>query len=244
MFYLKFFVIVIWLLICCIVGLAASPFRWRDPSLNRLFARIFSTVSLKILGIRLTVEGQENIDAHGPCVYVANHQSALDISTFGVVFPQRTICIGKKEIKWIPFFGLMFYAFGNVMIDRQSRVRAINMLSDVLKEVKEKEFSIWIHPEGTRSASGTKLLPFKRGVFRMALEAQVPLVPYVCSPIHKVISVAARKIPGGELTVRILPPISTEGMSLDHTDELMEKTWKIMNDAFVSMAVTEAEQPS
>lgn len=90
--------------------------------------------------------------------------------------------IGKKELKWIPFFGYFFWGAGNMMIDRQKRSKAFAGLAQAAQEIKRRAVSIWVFPAGTRHPSGTGMLPFKRGAFYLAVEAQIPIVPVVVLP--------------------------------------------------------------
>ena len=61
-----------------------------------------------VLGWRIRAEGLERIDDADPAVLVANHQSNLDIATYGLVFPPSTVAVGKKELRKIPVFGWYF----------------------------------------------------------------------------------------------------------------------------------------
>ena len=48
------------------------------------------------------------------------------------------------------------------------------------------QLSLWVFPEGTRSnLPFPDLLPFKKGAFHLAVQAQVPIVPVVCENYHR-----------------------------------------------------------
>lgn len=90
-------------------------------------------------------------------------------------------------------------------------------------------------PEGTRNHSGDPLLPFKKGAFYMAIAAKVPIVPIVCAPLHRVFSWKERRL-GGDLHIRILPPIQTAHLSGDKSagdvEKLLQETREKMLEAF------------
>jgi 1-acyl-sn-glycerol-3-phosphate acyltransferase len=143
------------------------------------------------------------------------------MSIFSEVFPRQTVVIGKKEVIYIPFWGQMYVAFGNIIIDRKDVKNSVAGLNKAAELVKKKSLSVWIFPEGTRNQSGVGLLPFKKGAFHLALQAQVPIVPIVASNLNPVLNFKERKVHGGTLKVQILSPISTHGMRIDQVNELM-----------------------
>ena len=180
------------------------PFRWGNLNLNHHIAGWIAWGLLKIAAIEVEVIGEEDLYRHQPCIYVSNHQSGFDIATFGSIYPKQTIAIGKKEVLWIPFFGLLFAAAGNVMIDRAQRSKAIASLSQTLTVVRKKKASIWIFPEGTRNSSGIGLLPFKKGAFFMAIEGGMPIVPVVSSSLLPLINWREKKIHSGKIRLQIM----------------------------------------
>lgn len=220
MYYLKLLSLGFWLVFYCMVGLINSITRWGDTKLGTEFAQAFSKKALKITGIILEFEGVENLK-NQPCIYTLNHQSNFDMATFGALYPERTVIIGKKELIWIPFFGLFYKAAGNIMIDRSNKNKSINSLDQVVDEIKKRQVSVWIFPEGTRNKSGEGLLPFKKGSFHMAVEAQVPVVPLVCTSMKKVIDWENKKMMGGKMKIKVLEPISTKNMTVDDVATLM-----------------------
>ena len=241
MFYLRFFLVVFWFLFASFLVLLlfmVKPFAfWRVTDLNRDYGRLFSWGILKILRIRVEFEGVSYIEAQKPVIYVANHQSGFDLVTFGEFFPKRTVVIGKKEIALIPVFGWIYVLAGNVLIDRKKTTQAVAGLSQVVDAIKKKHVSIWMFPEGTRNSSGQGLLPFKKGAFHAAIQAQIPIVPLISSPLVKLVSWRERRLLSGVLKVRVLPPIPTLGLEAHHVEELAEETRKKMMDALAAMNV-------
>lgn len=222
MIYLRVPLLILWLFFSCAVFLVIALFRWGDLNLDRDFGKLFTPFGLKILGLKVETQGTENLTSHQPCIYVGNHQGALDVMIFGISYPERTITIGKKEIIWIPFFGLFFAAAGNIMINRHKRVQAIAGLNQALDVLKVKKASIWIFPEGTRNRSDQPLLPFKKGAFHMALSAGVPIVPILASPMKPLMDWKNKKLYPGTIQVRVLPPIFPTGFSANQVSEFSD----------------------
>ncbi len=220
MFYFQIFLAFGWLVFSCVIGLILCLFRWGDIDLDRDFARIFSWGVLRITRVTVQAKGLEKIEKPQPCVYVANHQSGFDMATFGTLFPKRTVVIGKKELLWIPFFGIYFIASGNILINRQRRLKAIAGLSQAAEAILNRKVSIWIFPEGTRNRLQEGLLPFKKGAFYMAIEAGVPIVPIVSSSLKTILPRRGCRLSGGIVRIKVLDPIPTQGLTPQDVDLL------------------------
>lgn len=231
MFFFNLFrlgLIAFWLLLSCLIGLFACLLRPGGIDANVVAARFFSWGTLKIAGVRLRIVGLENLYAATPCIYVGNHQSAMDMATFGVIFPKNTKVIGKSELRWIPVFGFFLWFAGNILINRARKDKAISGLDQVVADVRNKGVSVFIFPEGTRNKSGTGLLPFKKGAFHMAIAAGIPVVPMVCSGLKNVAILEKARIRGGTVTVKVLPPIATTGLTKADVDQLSAKVREAM----------------
>ncbi len=234
--YLKLLGNLLWMFFCCVVGLVMCIFRWGDPRLSRDFARFYSWGTLKISGLRVEIRGQEILDAGRPAVLVANHQSALDMATFGALYPENTVLIGKKEIRWIPLFGLFYMASGNLMIDRKKSRSAIGVLKEAVDEIKRRQASVWIFPEGTRNRLGEGMLPFKKGAFHMAIQGQVPVIPIVSSTLTPIVSWQKKHFSSGRVILQVLQPISTQGMVMADVDRLSDQVRSRMIEALRSLS--------
>ncbi|CAJ1420925.1 unnamed protein product [Effrenium voratum] len=124
---------------------------------------------------KVKVLGGEHLPKDGKaCIYVANHQSFMDILSSYHIFRSFKF-VSKSSILKIPLVGWVMKRAKTVTIqreDRRSQVAAFRACVDALK----KGTSIFIFPEGTRSMDG-KLLEFKRGPISMAKKAGVPVQP-------------------------------------------------------------------
>ena len=220
MIYLRVALTSVWMILACLLGLAGCLVRWGDPIMNRHFGRFFAWGATRLSGIRVVFEGLEHLEAHQPCIYVSNHQSSMDMAVLGDIFPRNTVLVGKKELIYIPLFGLFFKGAGNIMINRSRRVSAMASLSEAVEQIRKRRLSVYVFPEGTRNRSEAPMLPFKRGAFYMAIQAQVPIVPVVCSSLDRVMSWKEKRMQGGTVRVRVLPPIPTQSYAAADAEQL------------------------
>mgnify|MGYP002141976824 CR=1 FL=1 len=93
----------------------ARPF---NPDNSRLCGWMYSAPALRLLGLTVRLETAGMLAQPNPFVIVANHQSNWDLFVLGCAVPRRTVSLGKKSLKWIPFFGQIYWLAGNILIDR------------------------------------------------------------------------------------------------------------------------------
>lgn len=202
---LRFSLLFFYFLVTAILGLLIGLARPFNPDNTRLCGRLFSWGSLKILGIRVDVEGREFLQNMPPCVVVANHQANYDLFVHGKVVPRRTVSIGKRSLKYLPFFGQVYWLAGNILIDRSKSKESIGQMDEAIEALKEKDTSIWVFAEGTRN-KGNGLLPFKKGAFHMAKQAGVPIQPICASTYAQQLDFS--KWCSAHVIIRILPPVT------------------------------------
>jgi 1-acyl-sn-glycerol-3-phosphate acyltransferase len=223
-FLLRYILSLAWLLLMSVVGVLLIPVMFGNLDFNRALARFGTWGLRRITRVRIEMEGASSLESLQPCIYLGNHQDNFDVHIFGSIFPRRTIVIGKRELAWIPFFNLFYFAAGNIFIDRKRHRRAVEGISDAGRKIREKGVSVMIFPEGTRNKSGKGLLPFKKGAFHMAIEAGLPLVPLVASPVRKVLDYRERRLTPGVIRVRVLEPISTTGLTTADVGRLADES--------------------
>ncbi|XP_003737608.1 1-acyl-sn-glycerol-3-phosphate acyltransferase alpha [Galendromus occidentalis] len=209
----------------------------KDPR-NFLYGARLINLSNIIFRIDWKLNGRDNVKDKA-YIIVANHQSSIDVlgmmmawDVFHPVVPTM-----KSALKYALPFGLYGYLSGSVFIDRGSE-RGRKALERGLEEAKKMKKSMWIFPEGTRNHTEEKLLPFKKGAFHMAVQAQIPILPVVFSDYSNFYDRDGQRFDSGKASVTVLPEISTEGLTSADVAELCEKTRNLMIEQYVKTAPT------
>jgi 1-acyl-sn-glycerol-3-phosphate acyltransferase len=114
-------------------------------------------------------------------------------------------------------------------VNRTERDSAIASVEKATESLRRGQ-SFLIYPEGTRSPDG-RLQTFKKGAVVMAIKAEVPIVPVVCSGAHRVMRKRSLKIYPGEILVEFLDPIDPSKYSFEQRDELNDKVHDAMGAA-------------
>ncbi|MBE0362970.1 1-acyl-sn-glycerol-3-phosphate acyltransferase [Pseudoalteromonas ulvae UL12] len=234
---IRLFLIALFILFSGVFGLLLCIFVPFHPNHVHRIATWYGSVS-KLLGVTIEISVSPEV-SKGPYVFVANHQNSYDIFTITNAVPERTVSIGKKSLKWIPFFGQLYWLSGNILIDRANRSKALGTISKAANKIKHKQLSVWMFPEGTRSY-GKGLLPFKTGAFHTALQAEVPIVPVCMSTTHKTIKL--NRWNNGTIYIELLAPIKLQQNS--SIREQAQNVHAIMDDKIKQLDAKVAEQES
>lgn len=220
--YFKLFLIVIHTTICSILALIFA-FIERRFIVYFWISKLFSGGILLITGIRLKVEGLENIDPNATYVFVSNHASQFDITALQYGVPNRLAMIYKKELSKIPLFGWQLAAGPYVSIDRKNAESALKSIQKAKEVMKEKNVSILVFAEGTRSPDG-QVQEFKRGAFRLTSSVGYPIVPITIIGSSRIMPKGKLKFNKGEIIMRMDKPIPTQELKSRQDEIAMMKT--------------------
>ncbi len=135
---------------------------------------LWAKFTINIIGMDIKINGKENIP-EGPCVFIGNHTSILDIPVIFYSVDRLVGFVSKKEVLKVPVLSYWLPRAKCIALDRQNPRDAIRMINEGVKNLKDG-YSMMIFPEGTRSLDG-KPLPFKKGSSKLAIKAKVPIVP-------------------------------------------------------------------
>lgn len=174
---------VIYCILVCIFGCIYCLFSPRNPKHVATFGHMFARLG-PLFGLKVETRLPEGAEKHGNAIYIGNHQNNYDMVTAAKIVQPPTVTVGKKSLLWVPFFGLLYWLTGNLLIDRNNRAKAHGTIAEVVNHFKKRRISIWMFPEGTRSR-GRGLLPFKTGAFHAAMR-QVYLLFRCVFPTHRI----------------------------------------------------------
>lgn len=216
--------VILFCLLVCIFGSIYCLFSPRNPRHVATFGHLFGRLST-VFGLKVEIRRPADVDDYGSCIYIANHQNNYDMVTVSNAVQPRTVTVGKKSLAWIPFFGQLYWLTGNLLIDRDNRAKAHGTISQVVEQIKKRNISIWMFPEGTRSR-GRGLLPFKTGAFHAAITAGVPIVPICVSNTSNKIKL--NRWNNGHVIVEMLEPIDTSKYAKENVRELANHCRELM----------------
>ncbi|OBH85204.1 HAD-IB family hydrolase/lysophospholipid acyltransferase family protein [Mycobacterium sp. E2989] len=204
------------------------------------FTSTFSQLSLAIAGVQLNVMGQENLTAQRPAVFIFNHRNQVDPVIAGALVRDNWIGVGKKELQKDPIMGTLGKLLDGVFIDRDDPAAAVETMHEV-EDRARKGLSIVIAPEGTR-VDTTEVGPFKKGPFRLAMAAGIPIVPIVIRNAELVAARNSTVINPGTVDVAVFPPISVQDWTVENLAERIAEVRQLYLDTLANWPVDELPQ--
>lgn len=188
--------------------------------------RKWSQTIMKITGSKIIVEGQENIP-DGPVVIVCNHVGDFDIPVLLGYVNKPFGFISKIEVSKVPILSSWMKVMNCVFLDRKDRRQAIRAIKEGAESIK-KGHSLVLFPEGTRSKGGP-VGEFKTGGFRMALDANAPIVPIAISGTADVFEKNNRLVRPATIRIIIGKPIRSHlQLNPSSIKEVTEETRQII----------------
>ncbi|XP_076964888.1 1-acyl-sn-glycerol-3-phosphate acyltransferase beta isoform X2 [Callospermophilus lateralis] len=209
-------------------------------SLGRLIISWFVRSFKYAYGLRFDIKGRENLEVDRPCVIISNHQSILDMMGLMEILPKRCVQIAKRELLFLGPVGLVMYLGGVFFINRQRSSTALTVMADLGERMVKENLKVWIYPEGTRNDNGD-LLPFKKGAFHLAVQAQVPIVPVVYSSFSSFYNLKTKLFTSGTIKVQVLDAVPTSGLTVADVPKLMDTCHHAMRSTFFHLSRTPQE---
>ena len=193
---------------------------------GRVLGRIMCFLALT----RIKIAGNENIDPNKSYIFVANHQSMFDIFLIYGYLNAKFKWIMKMELRRTPLLGKACESMGHIFVDRSSPMRAQKSLEAAKSRLLQGNNSIFLFPEGTRSANG-KIGRFKRGAFTIARDLHLPIIPVTISGAYNVLPKNGWFITPGKITMTIHQPIDTTHLNDDNLNETIDQVKNIVESA-------------
>jgi putative phosphoserine phosphatase/1-acylglycerol-3-phosphate O-acyltransferase len=143
--------------------------------------------------------------------------------------------VGKKELQSDPIMGTLGKVLDSVFIDRDDPAAAVESLHQV-EERARQGLSIMIAPEGTRLDT-TSVGPFKKGPFRIAMAAGIPIVPIVIRNAEIIAARNSTTMNPGTVDVAVFPPIPVSDWTVDMLPDRIAEVRQLYLDTLADWPV-------
>ena len=197
--------------------LLALLFRWKG--VLYIFGHGGVRLGLALSGIKFHVDGAERLPLDRAAVYCSNHQSHIDPPVlYEALHPEMRI-LYKAEIDRLPILPRAFRLAGFIPVDRKNKEAGMRAIEAAAASLRAGH-SFLVFPDGTRSPTN-EMLPFKKGVFVMAIKAQAPVVPIAIKGGRDAMRRGSRVIQPVTISIRVGEPVETAGLGVKDRDAVI-----------------------
>lgn len=227
--------LLLWLPLMSIVLVLTAPFDRPRYWTGYLFRKL-TVVHLLLNPLwKFRTAGAFPADPRRPYVVVSNHESFVDILLISQL-PWEMKWLSKYELFKLPIIGWLMRMANDIPVDRRDPASAVAAMAKC-RRMLDQHVSVMIFPEGRRSTSG-ELLPFRDGAFRLAIEAQVPILPLAVHGAAAALRTHSWRFGRAVARVQVLAPISTAGMTMDDVATLRERSRDAISTAIAELMAT------
>lgn len=189
--------------------------------------RAWSRTILFVMGFKVKIEYEQEMEKGKSYMLSANHTSMIDIMVMFLTTKNPFVFVGKKELAKIPLFGSI-YKRTCILVDRDNPQSRKAVFDEANKRLKSG-LSVCIFPEGlVPDDESIVLAPFKNGAFRLAIEHQIPLIPMSFYDCKKRFSYNFFSGGPGVLRVKVHPFLETEGLTKKDIEPLKKQTFELI----------------
>jgi putative phosphoserine phosphatase/1-acylglycerol-3-phosphate O-acyltransferase len=192
------------------------------------FTSTWTRLLMTVIGIDLNVVGEENLTAKRPAVFLFNHRNQADPFIAGRLISDNFTSVGKKELENDPLMGSIGKVMDAAFIDRDDPRAAVEGLQKI-EELARKGISVMIAPEGTRLDTN-EVGPFKKGAFRIAMSAGIPIVPIIIRNAEVIAHRNSSTFNPGTVDVAVFPPIPVDDWTNENLSERIAEVRQLYLD--------------
>jgi 1-acyl-sn-glycerol-3-phosphate acyltransferase len=193
----------------------------RSGRAQHAVVRLWSRIVLALVA-PVVASGLDRLDATRPRLYVANHLSALDIPLVYRCLPFPFRIMAHRLVFRVPLIGWYLRHAGALEIAPESLALTRRALREAVHTLR-RGLSVVIFPEGERSPTG-QTLPFRRGAFYVAVEAQADVVPLAIVGTYEALPIGSAHLRRRPLQFIVGDPIPVAGYTMKDLGTLAART--------------------
>jgi 1-acyl-sn-glycerol-3-phosphate acyltransferase len=215
--------VTIYTIVCGAVSLASTLVDRRGFFAHRV-ARLWGWLILRTTGVTVERSGAPLPPPDQSCIFVANHSSHYDTPILFTALPRQLRTMAKANLGRVPFVGWHLRLAGHLLVDRASPGAAIFKR---MQRMTKQGASLYVFPEGSRSSDG-HVGRFKGGIFLLAIETKLPVVPVSVRGSRAVMPKGRLTVDPGRVDVIVHEPIVTAAMTRDDARGLATRVQAIV----------------
>ncbi|KAG8127858.1 hypothetical protein E2320_014740, partial [Naja naja] len=194
----------------------------------------FIILPLKLFyGIKINVQGVTNLNLKGPYVVISNLQCSMDLLGIFQILPKQCTLFVKKEVLYMLTVGVVLWLCGFIFIDHEKEAEAVEIISATGDTMLQDNVS-----------RGGQQYNHYIVFLIVFLSVQVPIIPVVMSSYKPFFNMKTNKFISGDITIKILPPVKTEGLSSGDIPDLTDRVWGTILSNFHELSGEPGKQAS
>jgi 1-acyl-sn-glycerol-3-phosphate acyltransferase len=192
------------------------------PDRTEWLSRLYCRGQVAMTGARWRAVVDPAVDPARPYLFACNHVNLLDHVTMYCCTPHFKQGLELESHFRIPVYGWFMRQRGTIPVRKGAGGNQAELAEHFRREVALGH-SILAFPEGTRTRDG-RVKPFRTGVFRIARDLGLPIVPVAVTGMYEVLRAgSARMRRGREVVVSCGAPIDPSGVGNDGLADLAER---------------------
>ena len=183
-------------------------------------AQWWARLILGTSGVRIDRAGHPLPADHESCIFVANHSSIFDVPVLFTAIPRQLRIMAKATLGYVPFIGWHLHRSGHLLVNRTNPGAGI---FKKMQRMARSGASLIVFPEASRTSDG-RLKKFKGGIFLLAIEHGLPIVPVSVDGTRVVMPKGRLRVEPATVRVTVHEPIVTAGLAREDARALADRT--------------------
>ncbi len=210
------------------VVLATAPIGWglllaipRGGGADRIVGR-WNRLVMRLGASPLDIVGRDRVPVDSPVVFVANHASFIDSTIMMSALPVAVRFAVKARLGTYPLIGLTIRKGNHIPLGKRDQSERVEN-AETIRAPLDAGTSLFVFPEGTFQAA-PRLLPFRLGAFRAAVDAGCPVVPVAIRGTRHIWPAGTWLLRPGRVTVTFGAPLRPSGSAWSEIVRLRDES--------------------